>query len=160
MLRAFFVFLMLSLPAAPAHADAETVRNAIVRELREDGYTSIRMSRTLLGRLRFVAERPGAEREIVVNPRTGVVLRDYRRIWLNDGENVPGSGGGSGSSGSGSGGEEDDDDENDDEDDESDDDEADDDDDESDDDESDDEDDDDDDDDDDESDNSGPGSGN
>lgn len=37
------------------------------------------MSRTLLGRLRFVAVGPDGRREIVVNPANDVVLRGYFR---------------------------------------------------------------------------------
>lgn len=120
MLKAILVLLMLSLPAAPAYADAKSVRDAIVRELREDGYTNIRMSRTLLGRLRFVAERPGARREIVVSPSTGVILRDYLRL-LQSGEGNTSKGTGLGGGGGGNGNDDENDDDEDDDDDENDD---------------------------------------
>ena len=48
-------------------------------ELVEDGYRNITVAKTWLGRLRFIAVRPGARREIVVNPATGEILRDYSR---------------------------------------------------------------------------------
>lgn len=66
-------------------ADADSVRDRIVNVLREDGYNEIRVSRTLLGRMRFVATRADAEREIVVNPGTGVILRDYIRFLKRGG---------------------------------------------------------------------------
>ena len=117
MLRVLLVLLMLSLPLAPAHADAQTVRDAVVQELRDDGFTRIRISRTLLGRLRFVADRPGARREIVVSPRTGIVLRDYLRL-LNDDDDDGGAGqGGPGTGNASGGGHDEDDDDYDDEDD-------------------------------------------
>ena len=113
MLRLIVVICSLALSTPAAHADVEGVRNGIVLILREDGYSEIRISRTLLGRMRFVATRPDARREIVVNPNSGVVLRDYVRFF----EVLEGSSSGSGQSSNGGGGEEeydDDDDEDDD----------------------------------------------
>lgn len=80
MLKRLLFILLLALAPAPALADAASVRDRIVTLLREDGYSEIRVSRTLLGRMRFVATRRDAEREIVVNPNTGVILRDYIRF--------------------------------------------------------------------------------
>ncbi|QMU60011.1 MAG: hypothetical protein GKR98_07375 [Boseongicola sp.] len=85
-------------------ADAADVRDRIVAELQADGFTEIRISRTLLGRLRFVATSEDARREIVVNPSTGLILRDYLRILGASGSSG-GSGSGSGTGGSGSGNE-------------------------------------------------------
>ena len=56
---------------------AQTTTDTITRQLRAQGYTSVEVSRTLLGRARIVARRPGEQREIIVNPRTGEILRDY-----------------------------------------------------------------------------------
>ena len=109
------VILLILFAAPPALADADRLRDVVVRELRDDGYTEIRISRTWLGRMRFVANRPGARREIVINPATGAILRDYVRFWRDEDGTIS-----SGSGGSGSGGEEDDDDDDDDDDDESD----------------------------------------
>ncbi len=100
--------LLLLLIAPPAVADAASVRDFYVRELREDGYSEIKVTKTWLGRMRFVAEKPGSLREIVVNPGTGVVLRDYVRfIALADDELLEVGGG---SKGSGSSDDDDDDD--------------------------------------------------
>ena len=92
------LILILALSVAPTHAmsDGHSVRDRIVRELREDGYSEIRISRTFLGRTRFVARSDDRRREIVVT-RTGVVLRDYIRFLKNQ------SGGSSGSSSSSNG---------------------------------------------------------
>ena len=109
MLKRFLIVILL-LAAPPALADADRVRDFVVRELREDGYSEIRITRTWLGRLRFVARNGDRRREIVVNPATGVILRDYIRWVRNSGSQGGGSGNGSG----GSGGEEDDDDDEDD----------------------------------------------
>lgn len=95
MLRLIALLMALIFAAPAAHADAEVVRDRIVSVLREDGYGEIRISRTLLGRMRFVGSRPDARREIVVNPNSGVVLRDYVR-FLNrssDGSSNSGSSG-------------------------------------------------------------------
>lgn len=80
MLARLLLVLSLALAPALARADGHTVRDRIFEELREDGYTEVRIGRTLLGRTRFVASKPDARREIIVNPRTGVILRDYIRF--------------------------------------------------------------------------------
>ncbi len=58
-------------------AQAETRVEAIARHLAEQGYHDIEIGRTFLGRARIEAEKNGMEREIIVNPRTGEILRDY-----------------------------------------------------------------------------------
>lgn len=86
--------------------------DGIVAELRAAGYSDIEVSRTFLGRTRIVAASPTFTREVIVDPRTGEILRDYRQAngtdEVNDtpdDSNSGGSGsGGSGSGGSGSGG--------------------------------------------------------
>jgi hypothetical protein len=83
--------LLLSLPAlwlqaAGAMADVE---RAILRRLRAAGYGQISVSRTLLGRVRIVALKPGLRREIILNPNTGEVLRDL--ITTLDGTELPGA---------------------------------------------------------------------
>lgn len=83
------LLLVLALALAPvqALANRDVIRDRIVAELREDGYREIRISRTLLGRMRFVASKHDARREIVVNPRTGEILRDYIRFYNSSGSN-------------------------------------------------------------------------
>ena len=61
----------------PAHA---TTAEAIVAELREQGYRQIEIRRTLLGRTRIIATSPTYDREIVLNPSTGAILRDLIRV--------------------------------------------------------------------------------
>jgi hypothetical protein len=80
MLKRLLFIIAIALAPAPALADAAGARDRIVTLLRDDGYSEIRISRTLIGRMRFVAKRPDAEREIVINPNTGVILRDYIRF--------------------------------------------------------------------------------
>lgn len=64
-----------SLVAAPAKADfVDSVRN----QLREQGYSRISVSSTMLGRSRIIAKSRTGTREIIMNPRTGEILRD---LW-------------------------------------------------------------------------------
>ncbi|MEQ1771189.1 MAG: hypothetical protein ABL879_15260 [Devosia sp.] len=95
-------FTLLSTTAARAdYADD------MVTWLKGQGYLEVVLTRTLLGRAHILASTAKGTREIVINPRTGEVLRD---VWLDadgnvlpfgavdddkDGENSgPGGGGG------------------------------------------------------------------
>jgi len=60
-------------------AVAQSAENAVVQQLSRQGYGDIRVGHTLLGRARITGERNGVSREIVVNPRTGEILRDYSK---------------------------------------------------------------------------------
>lgn len=68
------VGLALASPAA-----AQDYVDSIVHQLKKQGYRSIVLERTLLGRVRILADRKDGEREIIVNPRTGEILRD---LWI------------------------------------------------------------------------------
>ncbi len=116
------LILILILAMTPATAQAnDAMRDRIIRELRDDGYTDIRIFRTFLGRLRFIARDDDTRREIVLNPATGVILRDYLRVLdTGTGSSSSGSansGGGAMQSGSDDDGYDDDDDNDDDDDD-------------------------------------------
>lgn len=63
--------------AGPARGDTDEDTRSILRQLREQGYQEIRVSRTWLGRVRIVADRADSTREIVYNPATRVLMRDY-----------------------------------------------------------------------------------
>ena len=67
----------LALAALPGQALAQTAEDRIVRQLQAQGYRDIRVRRTLLGRVRILARRGSQEREIVLSPATGEILRDY-----------------------------------------------------------------------------------
>ena len=56
---------------------AQTVEQQILSALATQGYVIIEKGYTFLGRLRIVAENGEIHREIVVNPGTGEILRDY-----------------------------------------------------------------------------------
>ena len=62
---------------SPVHA--QSIQDSIVMQLQEQGYTDIIVNRTLLGRVRVVARNQTYERELVFNPTTGELLRDYWR---------------------------------------------------------------------------------
>lgn len=61
----------------PGKLFAQTAEDQVVNQLRRQGYDRITVARTLLGRTRIVAIGPRGSREIVLNPSTGAILRDY-----------------------------------------------------------------------------------
>ena len=63
--------------AFPGLAAAQSVQDQIVSQLTAQGFTRIEVSRTLLGRVKIEALSPTLERELVFNPATGEILRDY-----------------------------------------------------------------------------------
>lgn len=67
-------------------ASAETKVEAITRQLMEQGYSEIEVSRTFLRRIQIEAKKGNAEREIIINPRSGEILRDYWEHEDNDDE--------------------------------------------------------------------------
>ena len=58
-------------------AAAQTPVDGVIEQLRAQGYQEFTVSRTFLGRIHIVAETDGRKREIVFNPTTGEILRDY-----------------------------------------------------------------------------------
>lgn len=71
--------------AAPAMADVYSEN--IVQQLEQQGFRSISTERTWLGRTRIVAEGEIGQREIIVNPNTGEILRDLMLTANADGGN-------------------------------------------------------------------------
>jgi hypothetical protein len=61
--------------AAPAMA--QSVTDQMVAALQDQGYDILEMHDTWLGRVRVIAETETIRREIVFNPGTGEILRDY-----------------------------------------------------------------------------------
>lgn len=61
--------------AGPAQAAYE---QDLIQQLKSQGYSGITVSSTLLGRTRIIARKKGGVREIILNPRTGEILRD---LW-------------------------------------------------------------------------------
>lgn len=96
MIRGMVAAVVLVLPGA---AGAQSVQDQIIAQLVAQGYSDIQIGYTLLRRLRIVATLHGGEREIIVDPTTGVILRDTQ---LRAGAGIAGAGrGGAGASGSG-----------------------------------------------------------
>ncbi len=68
--------------ASPVLADGRV--DSITQQLAAQGYDQIKVSKTFLGRVRVEAQRKGLEREIIFNPRTGEILRDYWEVEEDD----------------------------------------------------------------------------
>lgn len=75
--RNFLLCAAAFVVATPAHADFVS---DVTRELQRQGYTEISVSFTLLGRSRILARGKRGTREIILNPKTGEVLRD---LWTS-----------------------------------------------------------------------------
>jgi len=122
--RKFLAGLLCGLIAATPAAAQDYVED-IVSQLREQGFSNILQESTLLGRVRIMASSGDGQREIILNPLTGEILRD---LWIPaEGSTLKiaivegtGTSSGTGSSGSGvsGGGDDDEEDEEDEEEDE------------------------------------------
>ncbi|MEI6799459.1 MAG: hypothetical protein WCO04_09630 [Pseudomonadota bacterium] len=64
---------MIAMPAFSA-----SFADAIVAQLTVQGFTNISVQTTWLGRVQILALRSDGQREIILNPRTGEILRD---LW-------------------------------------------------------------------------------
>jgi hypothetical protein len=113
--RQLVIGLVASL-AMTGPALARDFSSEVEAKLSSQGYEIESVARTLLGRVRILARNAEGEREIILNPRTGEILRD---LWLTRGKSGQSmllddngkSGKGNDNSGSGSGDDDDDDDE-------------------------------------------------
>lgn len=76
--RRAFLLITASAGLFPTVSLARDRAEQIVADLTRLGFTRIETGRTFLGRTRIVATGPDGQREIVVHPRTGEVLRD---VW-------------------------------------------------------------------------------
>ncbi len=81
--------ILICLGLMPSVAGAETVQDSILSQLRDQGFTRIEVSRTLLGRTRLEATSDRLEREMVFNPQTGEILRDYWQERDDNGRATP-----------------------------------------------------------------------
>jgi len=78
--RRLFIFAMTASIACAGAASAATFQELLVAQLKAQGFSSISVRRTLLGRVRIEATSGTHEREIIFNPRTGEILRDYWEV--------------------------------------------------------------------------------
>ena len=69
--------IAITLAMAPHAAHAQSVEEQIIAQLEAQGFTQIEVSRTLLGRIKLEAVSPTLVRQLIVNPATGEVLRDF-----------------------------------------------------------------------------------
>lgn len=69
--------LSLCLICTPMFAMGQGVQDRILANLQAEGYHRVQISRTFLGRVRVVAQGGDYRREIVYNPTTGEILRDF-----------------------------------------------------------------------------------
>jgi len=83
--RRRFVFAAVAFTLLSTTAARADYVDTIVTRLGKEGFDDIRVMRTLLGRVRIVAEKGGRSRELVCNPRTGEILRD---IWIDTGDDA------------------------------------------------------------------------
>ncbi len=74
--------LALASPVLTLPALAAPVEEVIVDQLRAQGYTINSVALTFLGRIRIDATQGNLRREVVINPRTGEILRDYQGLIL------------------------------------------------------------------------------
>jgi hypothetical protein len=75
--RAFLAGLLVG-GAFAGPALAQGLVDDIIAQLRRQRFQTVTTERTLLGRVRILATRDDGAREIIVNPRTGEILRD---LW-------------------------------------------------------------------------------
>lgn len=75
--RFLLAAIWLAALPGPAMAQEDTRLNLLLSQLRAQGFTQVEIERTWLGRIKIEAESAYAEREIIYNPRTGEILRDY-----------------------------------------------------------------------------------
>jgi hypothetical protein len=75
--RIFLASLLAAAVAGAGTAFAGSVVDEVVAQLRDQGFTDIKISTTFLGRTRVLALGNNLRREIIINPRTGEILRDY-----------------------------------------------------------------------------------
>ncbi len=70
------IAVVTAIGAAPVFGQT-TVQQRFVSELRQQGFGNLKISRTWLGRVRITAQSKDYKRELVFNPNSGEILRDY-----------------------------------------------------------------------------------
>ncbi len=81
--RRQFTVGLATLPALAGPAFAQDFAADLQASLEQDGFRIESVGRTLLGRVRILAQNASGEREIILNPRTGEILRD---LWITRGK--------------------------------------------------------------------------
>lgn len=88
LLAAWTVWLPLA-ALAQSGTTGNPFADRLIADLRAQGYAEVEVRRSWLGRVIIEAEAPGREREIVMNPHTGEILRD---IWEHEDDDLIGGG--------------------------------------------------------------------
>ena len=96
MQRRQFLTGAVTLVGMPGAALAQTAEDQVISQLKRQGYRSIEVYRTLLGRTRILATGRRGRREIILNPSTGAILRDYEDRSFHNDEDGDSSGRGGG----------------------------------------------------------------
>lgn len=78
--RCLFVLALILGSIVPAFADV--ISDRVIANLKAQGFSVVRMNRTWLGRIWVLAESQDVRREIVFNPTTGEILRDYAVLLI------------------------------------------------------------------------------
>lgn len=101
--RLFLLTSVGALVCAPPAFAAVAPEDEVARNLTGAGFRITSRRRTMLGRVRFLAVRGSTEREVVLDPSSGEILRDYSRA-SSGGERSEAPGRGTEGSGDHSGG--------------------------------------------------------
>lgn len=84
-MRNFAAFCLLLLTLfGPTQGGATPGQDIVTASLMAQGYEVQLVHWTLLGRIRIVAVNATIRREIVINPNTGEILRDYAQPLVTD----------------------------------------------------------------------------
>lgn len=75
--RRHFLGLVAAASLCVGTAEAASLQENFGAQLRAQGFRNLQFSRTWLGRARITAQSKTHNREIIYNPRTGEILRDF-----------------------------------------------------------------------------------
>ncbi len=70
------IAIVAAIGAAPAFGQT-AIQQRFVSELKQQGFGDLKINRTWLGRVRITAQSKDYKRELVFNPNSGEILRDY-----------------------------------------------------------------------------------
>lgn len=101
--RRVFILASAVFVALGQEAIAAPAEEQVARAIAGQGFRITSRKRTFLGRVRFTAVRGNVEREVVVDPSSGEVLRDYSRTETRSVGKDTSRGNSSGDSSSGGG---------------------------------------------------------
>jgi len=77
MKRSYLMAMLLATALSTGPAVAATVKEKLVNELKSQGFVDLTITRTWLGRTRIIGSNGKYKRELVFNPYSGEILRDY-----------------------------------------------------------------------------------